>query len=82
MSGRRFSNGTRWPVPDALVNLRLLCDRRDGLTAQRTQAVRQLYRLLAELTPGGMRSCSLSIGLLAMIGAMVAMSSGPGDGVA
>jgi hypothetical protein len=36
----------------ALVSLRLLCDRREELTAQRTQAV---CRLLAELTPGGMR---------------------------
>ena len=40
---------------DALVSLRLLCDRRDELTAQRTQAVCRLHRLLAELTPGGMR---------------------------
>src|SRR5262249_4594006 len=39
----------------ALVTLRLLCDRRDELTAQRTQAVCRLHRLLAELTPGGMR---------------------------
>jgi transposase len=39
----------------ALVSLRLLCDRRDELTAQRTQAVCRLHRLLAELTPGGMR---------------------------
>ena len=40
---------------DALVSLRLLCDRREELTAQRTQAVCRLHRLLAELTPGGMR---------------------------
>ena len=40
---------------DALVSLRLLCDRRDELTALRTQAVCRLHRLLAELTPGGMR---------------------------
>jgi transposase len=40
---------------DALVSLRLLCDRREELAAQRTQAVCRLHRLLAELTPGGMR---------------------------
>lgn len=40
---------------DATVSLRLLCDRREELTAQRTQAVCRLHRLLAELTPGGMR---------------------------
>ncbi len=40
---------------DALVSLRLLCDRREELTAQRTQAVCRLHRLLTELTPGGMR---------------------------
>jgi transposase len=40
---------------DVLVSLRLLCDRREELTAQRTQAVCRLHRLLAELTPGGMR---------------------------
>ena len=40
---------------DALVSLRLLCDRREELTVQRTQAVCRLHRLLAELTPGGMR---------------------------
>ncbi len=40
---------------DGLVSLRLLCDRREELTAQRTQAVCRLHRLLAELTPGGMR---------------------------
>jgi transposase len=39
----------------ALVSLRLLCGRREELTAQRTQAVCRLHRLLAELTPGGMR---------------------------
>ena len=39
----------------ALVSLRLLCDRREELTALRTQAVCRLHRLLAELTPGGMR---------------------------
>src|SRR5262249_3890549 len=37
------------------VSLRRLCDRREELTAQRTQAVCRLHRLLAELTPGGMR---------------------------
>lgn len=40
---------------DITVSLRLLCDRRDELAAQRTQAVCRLHRLLAELTPGGMR---------------------------
>jgi transposase len=40
---------------DATVSLRLFCDRREELTAQRTQAVCRLHRLLAELTPGGMR---------------------------
>jgi len=39
----------------ATVSLRLLCDRREELTALRTQAVCRLHRLLAELTPGGMR---------------------------
>jgi transposase len=39
----------------ALVSLRLLCDRREEITALRTQAVCRLHRLLAELTPGGMR---------------------------
>jgi transposase len=39
----------------ALVSLRLLCDRREELTALRTQAVCWLHRLVAELTPGGMR---------------------------
>jgi transposase len=36
---------------DALVSLRLLSDRRGELTAQRTQAVCRLHRLLAGLTP-------------------------------
>ena len=40
---------------DVTVSLRLLCDRREELTAQRTQAACRLHRLLAELTPGGMR---------------------------
>jgi transposase len=40
---------------DVTVSLRLLCDRREELVAQRTQAVCRLHRLLAELTPGGMR---------------------------
>lgn len=40
---------------DALVSLRLWCDRREELTAQRARAVCRLHRLLAELTPGGMR---------------------------
>jgi transposase len=40
---------------DALVSLRLLGDRREELGALRTQPVCRLHRLLAELTPGGMR---------------------------
>jgi transposase len=40
---------------DVLVSLRLLCDRREELSALRTQAVCRLHRLLAEMTPGGMR---------------------------
>jgi transposase len=40
---------------DATVSLRLLCDRRQELGALRTQAACRLHRLLAELTPGGMR---------------------------
>ena len=40
---------------DVLVSLRLLGDRREELTALRTQAVCRLHRLLAELTQGGMR---------------------------
>lgn len=39
---------------DALVSLRLLCDRRAELVALRTQAVCRLHRLLVELTPGGL----------------------------
>jgi transposase len=39
----------------AAVSLRLLCDRREELVALRTQAVCRLHRLIAELTPGGMR---------------------------
>jgi len=35
---------------DVMVSLRLLCDRREELAAQRTQAVCRLHRLLAELT--------------------------------
>ena len=42
-------------VDDTMVSLRLLCDRRDELTALRTQAICRLHRLLAELTPGGTR---------------------------
>jgi len=55
---------------DALVSLRLLCDRREELTAQRTQVVCRLHRLLAELTPGGMRrelSANKAQALLALI---------------
>ena len=40
---------------DVTVSLRLLCDRREELAAQRTRAVCRLHRLLAELTPSGMR---------------------------
>jgi transposase len=55
---------------DALVSLRLLCDWREELTAQRTQAVCRLHRLLAELTSGGMRrelSANKAQALLALI---------------
>ena len=39
---------------DATVSLRLLCDGREELTAQRIQVVCRLHRLLAELTaPAG-----------------------------
>ena len=40
---------------DAMVSLRLWCDRRDELVPLRTQAICRLHRLLAELTPGGLR---------------------------
>jgi transposase len=40
---------------DVLASLRLLCDRRDELSALRAQAAWRLRRLLAGLTPGGMR---------------------------
>jgi transposase len=46
---------SRVTADDVLVSLRLLCDRREELCALRTQAVCRLHRLLAELTPGGMR---------------------------
>ena len=52
------------------MSLRLLCDRREELTALRTQAACRLHRLLAELTPGGMRrelSASKARALLARI---------------
>ncbi len=42
-------------LDDHTVTLRLLCDRRAELVALRTQAICRLHRLLAELTPGGMR---------------------------
>jgi transposase len=45
----------RVQLDDATVSLRLLCDRREELVALRTQAVCRLHRLLAELTPGGVR---------------------------
>jgi transposase len=38
---------------DELVSLRLWSDRREELTASRTQAACRLHRLLAELIPGG-----------------------------
>lgn len=69
--------GVRPVTPDGdLVSLRLLCDRREELTSQRTQAVCRLHRLLAELTPGGMRrelSANKAQALLAQID--------PGDNV-
>ena len=40
-------------VDEDLVALRLLVDRRDGLSRRRTQTVNQLHRLLLELIPGG-----------------------------
>jgi transposase len=40
---------------DVLASLRLLCGRREELSALRTRAVCRLHRLLTELTPGGMR---------------------------
>lgn len=42
-------------LDDVLVSLRLLCGRREEVCALRTQAACRLHRLLAELTPGGMR---------------------------
>lgn len=62
---------------DATVSLRLLCGRREELGALRTQAACRLHRLLAELTPGGMRrelSAAKAEALLAKIR--------PGDDVA
>jgi transposase len=52
LDGTGFTPVTR---DGAVVSLRLLCDRREELTALRTQAVCRLHRLLAELTAGGMR---------------------------
>jgi transposase len=55
---------------DAMVSLRLWCDRRDELVSLRTQAVCRLHRLLAELTPGGSRrdlSANQAIALLARL---------------
>jgi len=46
---------TQVTCDDALVSLRLLCDRREELGRLRTPAVCRLHRLLAELTPGGIR---------------------------
>jgi hypothetical protein len=42
-------------LDDTTVTLRLLSDRRQELVALRTQAICRLHRLLAELTPGGVR---------------------------
>jgi transposase len=42
-------------LDDTMVSLRLLSDRRQELVGLRTQAVCRLHRLLAELTPGGVR---------------------------
>ena len=42
-------------LDDAAVTLRLLSDRRQELVSLRTQAICRLHRLLAELTPGGVR---------------------------
>lgn len=42
-------------LDDHTVTLRLLCDRRAELVALRTQSICRLHRLLAELTPGGVR---------------------------
>ena len=42
-------------LDDATVTLRLLSDRRQELASLRTQAICRLHRLLAELTPGGVR---------------------------
>ncbi len=42
-------------LDDATVTLRRLSDRREELVALRTQAICRLHRLLAELTPGGVR---------------------------
>jgi transposase len=42
-------------LDDATVTLRLLSDRRQELVSLRTQAICRLHRLLAELTPGGVR---------------------------
>jgi transposase len=62
---------------DVLVSLRLLSDRREELSALRTQAVCRLHRLLAELTPGGMRR-ELSAGKAEALLARIR----PGDDVA
>src|SRR6266702_454902 len=40
---------------DDLVSRRLLCGRREELTARRTHSVGRLHRLIAGLAPGGMR---------------------------
>ncbi len=70
--------GIRAVIPDGdLVSLRLLCDRREELGAQRTQAVCRLHRLLAELSPGGMRR-ELSAGKAQALLAQIQ----PGDDVA
>jgi hypothetical protein len=40
-------------VDDGLVLLRMLCDRRDELSKAGAQGLNRMYRLLAELVPGG-----------------------------
>ena len=53
-------------LDDHTVTLRLLCDRRAELVALRTQAICRLHRLLAELTPGGVRR-GLTAGMAAAV---------------
>ena len=67
--------GGAWET--CLVSLRLLCDRREELCALRTQAACLLHRLLAGLTPGGMRR-ELTAGKAGALPARIR----PGDEVA